>query len=462
MAQLSGDGSEGPQQQQNPNPPQRTRKTHTSDAVITALKSLSNRDRVSMNKAIGSRNAMRNLGRARNVDKPSATFVDSDNESTITVSDEGMEDSPTTSVMKAIQKSSPATALGLTRALMSNKRTRDDDLATAPKGKKLREEIDLPEGLAAPIVYNVLLRELYNHDKYLPLSLFTTANLEYINSNASALPMIKLNKLDEASVLSKPGLFFDAETFQRTHLREEDLNRGQWGEAAKNHNKFIAFMTGVGSPAHIRWDQHFAYFESAPDAEQNYAAHLEADIASRKRYITTPFVYNPAVYRRDLDKAVRLLEIKQTVEATLGTISHPTSDAPRLPLSHRDHRGAEGSGAKVGSGGGGAQGAAPFQRGNGGDATTAVCLVCARRGHWCKDCTYTTLSNGSPTYCVAQGEQDINTVRSGETLCRIWNSKGAQAKCKHHAAARIHACSFCGSKNHHAFAWSCVQKPPAA
>ncbi|KAJ7602608.1 hypothetical protein DFH06DRAFT_1152711 [Mycena polygramma] len=229
-----------------------TRKTHTSDAVITALKSLSNRDRVSMNKAIGSRNTMHNLGRARNVDKPSATFVDSDNESTITVSDEEMEDSPTTSVMKAIQKSSPVTALGLTRALMSNKRTRDDDSATAPKGKKLREEIDLPEGLAAPIVYNVLLRELYNHDKYLPLSLFTTANLEYINSNASALPMIKLNKLDEASVLSKPGLFFDAETFQRTHLCEEDLNRGQWGEAAKNHNEFIAFMTGVGSPAHIR------------------------------------------------------------------------------------------------------------------------------------------------------------------------------------------------------------------
>jgi hypothetical protein len=72
-------------------------------------------------------------------------------------------------------------------------------------------------------------------------------------------------------------------------------------------------------------------------------------------------------------------------------------------------------------------------------------------------CNATTLPSGGAVICSAR-EADLVVVRSQETLCRLWNIKGTASRCNHDAV-RTHGCSFCGVKTHHAFSWTCQQKP---
>ncbi|KAJ7233801.1 hypothetical protein C8J57DRAFT_1249696 [Mycena rebaudengoi] len=67
--------------------PPRTRKTHATEVVIFALKKLSRREKLNKNEDIKAHNAYRAVKRAQNVTTPSTTFVDSDDESVITISD---------------------------------------------------------------------------------------------------------------------------------------------------------------------------------------------------------------------------------------------------------------------------------------------------------------------------------------------------------------------------------------
>ncbi|KAJ6503411.1 hypothetical protein C8R47DRAFT_948711, partial [Mycena vitilis] len=109
----------------------------------------------------------------------------------------------------------------------------------------------------------------------IPLSAFTTDNLDFINSNHASLATLKYNS---NITPDKQVRLLDILAFQESRGREQDMTRGQWLEGAKNFLEFIAFMEGEGSAAHVRWDAHFGFFDRSEKGETYFAAYKAAEI----------------------------------------------------------------------------------------------------------------------------------------------------------------------------------------
>ncbi|TFK59110.1 hypothetical protein BDN72DRAFT_721139, partial [Pluteus cervinus] len=60
---------------------------------------------------------------------------------------------------------------------------------------------------------------------------------------------------------------------------------------------------------------------------------------------------------------------------------------------------------------------------------------------------------GSATFSQFDS-QTLRAVKSRKEICSLWNIRGGNASCRHDDR-RVHACSFCGDKSHHAFSWTC-------
>jgi uncharacterized membrane protein YgcG len=399
--------------------------------------------------------------------------VDSDDESLISLDAQAPDDgSPTKVLLKVLRTLPESEGADMLRAMNTlasgSKRPRDDNKDTQLP-KKPRVEIRLIHGMSAPVVFHQYLKDLYRHDIYIPLSLFTSPNLDFINSNASSLELTKTNTpystKDQVRLLNVGVIL-------KQCYKEEDMDRGQWLEASRNYIAFLGDIEGEDSDPQIRWDSHFAYFEKSDGAEGNFPAILLADISLRKRYTTQPFVFDIDTYRHKLDQYVYAMHLEKLRSDFLGS-SRLSPELPCGPPNSRVHpppsqeggarrggRGGRGAGGGAGGarggGRGGGRGGAPFQGGDGGAAATSACLICTRRGHGFAHCSHNTFENGTQVYSTAQ-DNDI-VARSGDILCRSWNIRGARSSCTH-GDARTHACGYCGAKTHHAYAWVCQQKP---
>ncbi|KAJ7759901.1 hypothetical protein B0H16DRAFT_1720115 [Mycena metata] len=373
-----------------PIPPRRTRRriTHFSAAVITALKNLPRASKLRKNKEIQGKNDENALTRTQHESDPVA-FPDEapDDVSFITVSDGEEETSPFSAMYDVAMKLTPNSSKKVIRAFNAaagEKRTRDDGDEGKKAGKRpKRPEVIIRAGMAPPIVFHPLIHELYDRDIYIPLSLFTDKNLEYVNTNASTIAMRKLNP---ASSSDKRVNVLDTGAFEAAVLREADLDRAQFGEAAENFATFILEKEEEGSPLATRWGQHFQYFTKVQGAEGVFPAILDTEIALRKKYCTQPFSYDHSLYdreftRREREIAMLTLEMKLTSQAS-------GSGGGRGGGSVRGG-GERGGGRSSGGGHGGP----PFQGGNGGGASTAVCLICSKRGHLHNGCTATQFSD---------------------------------------------------------------------
>jgi hypothetical protein len=406
------------------------------------------------NVEIADRNAGREYQHAQHLRNPRIDDA-SDVESFITVSVEAEKElSPASTMAKLLGKLSPDSVKDLLRSIPGiggrDKRARDEapESEGRRQAKRIREEIALRPGMSLPIVFHDLLHDLVRFGVYIPLSLFTSPNLEILNSSHATVLMRKTNPIVQGG---KEPRILDSEAFESAHGRELDLDRGQFTEAARNYVTFLELVHGADSEIVQRWHSHFGFFERAEHAQENFPAIRATDVALRKMYSTQPFVFDPPLYSRELDVAIQKLRMTE-LEARVASASSSRGSAAA----------AAGAGARGGRGArGGARGAAPppFQGGAGGAAPAPVCLVCARRGHLWKDCTATQFEDNGALFCSVRAP-DIRAVQSGQTLCRAWNAKGASANCSHEAALRAHACSYCGSRDHHAFAWSCRRNPP--
>ncbi|KAJ7307819.1 hypothetical protein DFH08DRAFT_1051428 [Mycena albidolilacea] len=205
----------------------RVRRTHTSTAIVEALKKLPRQAKLQLNNLILGRNADRLLRRTRHLDDAVAyPDVPSDDESLVTV-DEEAPLSPASGFKKVINSLSPASAISIMRGISSfggdAKRPRDGE-DPKPPSKRRREEIDLPVGSRPPASFNVLLKDLDVHGYYIPLSLFTTESLDYINKNSSSIATTKLN----APGSDKQIRVLDSAHFEANVLAERDLDRAQY------------------------------------------------------------------------------------------------------------------------------------------------------------------------------------------------------------------------------------------
>ncbi|KAJ6522090.1 hypothetical protein DFH09DRAFT_1097344 [Mycena vulgaris] len=429
-------------------PPVRPRKTHFSTTAIAALQKMSSVLKRKKNEEISDRNAGREYQHAKHLQNPQLADV-SDVESFITVSTEPeKQESPASAMTKIMSKLSPASIRMFIRALpaFSGKRKIDEapESEGRKQGKRLREEIALQPGMSLPTVFHDLLHDLKHFGVYIPLSIFTGPNLKHLNASHATVVTRRTNTLVQGQ---KEPRVLDTEIFERTYGRERDLDRGQFHEASRNYVAFLEKIHGANSAIVQRWHSHFGFFERVEHAQENFPTILATDIDLRLKYISQPFVFENHLYARELDQAIQRLRMSE-MEARMAPSSSSRGGAPGAPGA-----GARGGGRGGGSARGGVRGGAPppFQGGAGGAAPAPVCLVCARRGHLWKDCNVMLFKDGGILHCVVRAP-DIWALQSQQTLCRAWNAKGPQSTCAHDPALRAHLCSFCGSRDHHAFA----------
>ncbi|KAJ7497704.1 hypothetical protein FB451DRAFT_1359892 [Mycena latifolia] len=438
----SGSNPSGPQSV--PPPPARTRKTHITQIVSDALKKLPKHIKLKKNQEIEDRNALRTVKAVQHASDP-VKYPDpaSDEESIITTSDAGDVLSPA-STGKNLLRSLPMFA--------KRKLDKEEKPAAAKKICLDLPEVTIQPGMSLPVVFHPYLKDLLYYRVYIPLSMFTSPNLDIINSTSATIDTIKLNPANPGE---KPFQVINTDLFKAKYLREGDLDRGQWQEAARNFVTFIEEVHGVDSEQGKRWNTHFGYFANAEHAEKNYLAILSADMDLQRKYNTHPFTYDRTHYGRQLDLHVQNINLSNLEKRLGGKSGAGSGEPPRAPRAPPSQHG----GGRGGRGGrGGSRGGPPFQGGNGGEPPATVCLVCGRRGHYFDACTSTTFADNSPVFSSVR-DRDLLAIRSGQTLCRIWNVKGERAGCTHDTTTRAHSCSFCG-KSHHAFSWSCRQNPP--
>ena len=105
----------------------------------------------------------------------------------------------------------------------------------------------------------------------------------------------------------------------------------------------------------------------------------------------------------------------------------------------------------------------PFSSGSSKSSSTAVCLICAQRGH-----TFSPTSNPPPPPNLPTGRlpgQNVTQVLAlPPPTTRPFASTGmfgvlTTSQCTSvHKDDCLHLCSFCGSKSHHALSWTCCTK----
>jgi hypothetical protein len=404
----------------------RVRRTHTLTAVIEAMKKLPRLAKVQLNNLILGRNADRLLRRTRHLNNVVAyPDIPSDDESLVTV-DEDVPLSPASGFKKVINSLSPASVINLMHGISSFGGDGDDP---KPPSKRRHEEINLPVGSRPPVSFNVLLKDLDVHGYYIPLSLFTTESLDYINKNSSSIATTKLN----APGSDKQICVLDSAHFKANILAERDLDQAQWTEAAQNYVKFMGI---VGTPEDVaHWTAHFGFLVTYDKVEKNFPALLCTDITLHQAYNVQGFSFKREFYQKQLNNELVLLRIDEKLELCSADWKPAVeTQPPAAPLSLRG--GSQGGGGRGGCGGGGSCGGrlsgrgAPFHEGSSGEAPSTVCLLCARRGHYYSACTFNAFEDSSLLFCRNSGN-NISTVRSNETLCRLWNVKCDKVTCTH-------------------------------
>jgi uncharacterized membrane protein YgcG len=258
--------------------------------------------------------------------------------------------------------------------------------------------------MSLPVVFHRYLGELYHNNDNIPLSCFTSCNLEYINTLYSQLAMKKLNAEAPGE---KQKSVMDTTHFEENRLKESALNRGQWQEAARNFCAFVEEISGdPDSKASKRWQAHFGFFDNTEDAEDNFPTILLANITLRMKYWARPFTFERELYVRELDKAAMTTHLAE-LERRWSSAQPPThvpwtpivgAQVPAAPPSQRGQGGGFG-----GRGRGGGRGGALFQGGGGGehDPATVICLLCGKQGHLYASCSATTFADNTAIYAGA-------------------------------------------------------------
>jgi hypothetical protein len=371
-------------------------------------------------------------------------------------------------VKKLAEKLSPSSARDLFLAFMTNststsKHARDND-EPKPVMKKLREESAIPAGMTMPPRFSSYIAELYQNNLHLPLSLFTSNNLDLVNNAYESMATVKQNAPGTISS-NKQIHVLDTASFEKKILAERNMDCGQWLEGAQNLVTFLKGYWNNREHEQVKhWSHHFSFFAQIEKQETNFPAIITTDIKLRRAYNAHPFTYSYEYYSRQLMEEIFALRITESIPRTPPSLGGPSGSGGSRGGGNGVGRGGgvgcSGRGGGDSGNGGTGRGTSPFQGGSSGDTSNVVCLLCARCGHFLSTCTHNTFEDGTPVYCRAEGTNNIRVIQSGTTLCRLWNIKCAAASCSHDFTARTHLCSFCGNKNHHVFSWTCCRNPP--
>ncbi len=365
------------------------------------------------------------------------------------------------SILQALAKITPRSRGIFSGILGLKKRPRDavddspkDVLEKRKKFFSCDEEVEQQPGSSFHFEgFHAELYRLADAKQYIPIHLFTLANLTIIQREGDTLPMKKIQDRGsgKTTVLDVSNTRFG---------KEENLTELQWRDASPRYVDFLLSLRttpgGLVDPTWSkRWHDHFLFFHNLVDFSVVFEAILAMDIKLRIDYHNSDkgFKFSQPYYASELSSTKERLRDERDCKweeeyARLCSQLATQQSSRSLASSFR-----QGTGKIMSS----------FRRSDAGTSSpdTAVCLICARRGHHVHQCKFNSFESGQPTKCVfVPGDRGGIAPKSGtEKLCILWNVSHDRGTHCSHGIPPLHICSFCLAHDHHTFSWRCTTEP---
>ena len=427
-----------------------THKTHLPQ-ILDTLKSLPFKLKLSMNKEIESKNKQRATHAYKHALDPIANpDPSSEAASMITITSKEFRSLSIPSVMSNVASVIPLYLLqlvGLKDA--QDKRKRDnpqsltDSLSSLDARIMKRRCMDgtklVPRSAsnAAEIVFPQILFDT-ELELAVPLSFFTHSNLRYIIDNASTLPTRRANGKSDGG---KGPFVIDVDKLVDKLGCELSIDYGQYIQASHQFYRFQSLQDLVIDGSWTKcWYLHFQFFEAQHDAEEFYPHWKEYELQLRRDRRSLSLDYNETQYDLLYSQAknnAKILRLFQERE------SKPRYDAPRRNPAYPTKRGEDNFHR-------------PFQAGGGRSSAPSTCIICAERHSvFAHPPSQQKFSDGKTVWAKIINNQTCTP--DNKEICINFNL-GLSRPCNH-GAERVHVCSLCGSKGHHAFSWTCRSSP---
>ena len=463
-------------QEQQPQEQQpRARRTHRDDLISSLLSRLSLREKLSRNKEIEEQNKNRELkSYNHHMDPDLHPETGSDNASFVTIDESDLRDLKDPSILARFMNVVPDfLLLRITREARAEKEEREKrklDEFTSPAsessldakrrrmdGKKAAERVI---GSQRDIEFSDILFTTNLHVP-IPLPFFRNANLRYIIDQAATLPTSKSNPLAGEPkgqfILNIPDMIKGAKGC-KSFGDELSLDFGEWSEAAQNCFRFHQMQDKDGDMGSYAtwWSSHFNFFNAQEDKISQYNAWKGLELQLRREYRTEPTRFDINHYAMKYEAAKSTYELRLLIEKQ-NPLPVPPKDGPSSKdgFFRTSTRGGKTPGDHSQSF---PQGSRPRH--------PACCILCGELDHAISkhyndgNAVKIEFPDGKPTWAkIANGGL---CAPNGKEICINFNVRGNNVVCSHADGARAHICSYCGSKTHHAFSWTCRSRPVRA
>jgi hypothetical protein len=448
----------------------RVPRTHTSPAIIQLLKNLSLSNILQRNKKIEAENDARSAKTLNNALDPAAhPQPGSEAASLITIDPEDLArlrvPSFFASVRDFIYNSLARHLADKDLKDKEEKKRKDDDILVEDARISKRRcmdgsnHVERVVGEPIPIEFP---QSLYDTEicVAVPLPFFLTRNLRSLVDEASTLPTVKSNP---APGETKGTYILNIDKLSARFGKELTLTCSQWSEAAVNMRNFQISRDKLGSEGeHATWfEKHFNFFNMLNKRDELYDAWKVMELKFRQDHRSRHLKFSAT----DYDKALGLTEESHKLRKEFHEFVNSSQSG--IGRSGPSYRGSVTSFSQraLPQGPSHLQGSSqPFPSGSGKSSSTAVCLICAQRGHTVffhlKSTTPAKFADGKAVWAKCNLGFGLATP-DNHVLCINWNVRGPEAvsQCaSSHNYDHLHLCSFCGSKGHHALSWSCRTK----
>ena len=443
-------------QTRTPSPPP-VRRTHATVTIMKALKALPLNVKLQCNKLIEEQNAdrtQRTLDHA--YDPANHPNPGSEQASMITIDTNDMHILRSSTVLDSLKAIVPFYLLQRLALLDKSKRKQPEDtVADLNEARDAKRRCMDGASLTLPDAENPAAIDfpqiLFDTEAVcaIPLSFFTSSALRTIMDEGPLMSSKRANPLPNQA---KGNMVLDIKSLASAFGDELSLSFGQYTQASVNYWKFqrLRDTEGPDGPWSAEWLKHFQFFENQIDSEAYFDGWKHHELALRKERRNRRGKYDPQHYtmlylqaknevkqRAELDKRDKnlLSQLKSAAGFGNNSTNAPTSRFPRFTK--------------------------PFLSSSSGNSATATCLLCAERGHQVHQhpSSKTKFADGKSFWAIFISGRLRTT--DGKDICLSFNIFG-RTQCSGsaaHGSNRLHVCSFCGSKAHHAFSWTCRSAP---
>jgi hypothetical protein len=438
----------------------RLRRTHKDDVISAILSKLSLREKLATNKDIEEKNKEREARTLRNkLDPDNYPDTGSDTASLITIDQADIEDLKDQTMFARFLTVLPDSLIQrITRENHRDKEEREkrkrddtpraisDDFRDVKRrcmdGDKAANRII---GLQNPIDFSEIMYTTDNHIA-LPLPFFQNKHLRYIIDHGATLPTIKSNPKEGES---KGAHILDVAKLTTNFGAETTLDFGQWNEAAGNCYRFQMSRDRNGDSGSYAywWSQHFEFFNKQEDKIEMYDAWKLLELRLRREYRTQPTIHDANYYATQYELCKSEYRSEKRLKEMFSRNYRPTNNYTRDDGRSNKNNSYHPRGSSTSS----------FPPSNRRTALPVCCILCGEKGHpvgqHYNGNVPTKGSDGKSVWAkVIKGQL---CTPDGQGLCINHNVRSCTLpKCE-----RAHVCSFCGSKNHNAFSWSCRSRP---